>query len=85
VAQQVLQGFNYAIPITPSDTLNSPQKNNRYPDALWVGGAGIVVAVQPDGSTVNFTVVAGTLLPFVCTRVNAATTTATLILGLWQL
>jgi hypothetical protein len=85
VAQQVIHNYNYALALVPSDTVNSPQKNNRAPDALWVGGAGIVAAVLGDGNVAQFTVVAGTLLPFSCPRVNASVTTATLILGLWQL
>jgi len=84
MAAQTLQSFNYAIEITKSDTVNSPQYQGRYPDMLWVGGAGIVVCVFEDGSTAAFTVVAGTLLPIRCKRVNSTTTSATLIVGIWQ-
>lgn len=84
MATQTLQTFNYAIPISKSDTVNSPQYGGRYPDAIWVGGAGIVVAVLGDESTVQITVVAGTLLPLQCKRINSTTTTATLFVGLWQ-
>lgn len=86
---QTLHNFTKAIPITKSDTVNSPQYplgsgSGRYPDAIWVGGAGIVAAIFPDGSECDFTVVAGTLLPVRCMRINSTTTTATLFVGLWQ-
>lgn len=87
MATQTLQSFNYAMPIAKSDTVNNPTfpvNNGRYPDAIWVGGAGIVRAVFPDESTVDITVVAGTLLPLICKRIQSATTTATLFVGLWQ-
>lgn len=76
--------YNRAIPITKSDTDNSPQIEGHYPSAIWVGGAGIVVAVYGDGSTAQFTCVAGSLLPIECVRVNSTTTSATLMVGLYQ-
>lgn len=88
MATQTLQTFNYALPITKSDTVNSPTmpaSGGRYPDAIWVGGAGIVECVFADESKVDITVVAGTLLPISCKRVNSSTTSATLMVGLWQL
>jgi hypothetical protein len=87
MAQQVLQGFNKAIPITKSDSVNSPTyplSGGREPDAIWVGGAGIVACIFDDGSECDFTVTAGTLLPVRCLRINSTTTTATLFVGLWQ-
>jgi len=90
--QQTLQNFNYAQPISKSDTVNSPtmppggtSAGGRYPDAIWVGGAGIVAAIFDDGTECDFTVTAGTLLPVRCKRINSTTTTATLFVGLWQL
>lgn len=53
-------------------------------DGIYVGGAGIVVAVYPDGSTQQFTAVAGELLPIQTIRVNSTTTTATLMLALYN-
>lgn len=50
-------------------------------DGIWVGGAGVVVAVKPDGTAVSFTCVAGTLLPIYCIRVNSTNTTATLMVA----
>lgn len=90
MAQQTLQNFTYALPLTKSDSANFPQYplgsgSGRYPDAIWVGGAGIVAAILPDSSEVDITVVAGTLLPLRCMRINSTTTTATLFVGLWQI
>lgn len=87
MATQVLQSFNYAMPITKSDTVDNPKfplSDGRYPDAIWVGGAGIVAGILPDSSEVDFTVVAGTFLPVRLKRINSSTTTATLFVGLWQ-
>ena len=85
MAAQTLQSFNYTKEFSKSDTVNSPQIQGRYPDAIWVGGAGIVVAVNEDGSTSAITVVAGTFLPVRCIRVNSTTTSASLFVGLWQI
>ena len=76
-----LDVYNDAAAITPSDTVDLP----RLTDALWVGGAGIVVAVLQNGRTVNFTTVAGSLLPLRVKRVNATSTTATLLNALYQI
>jgi hypothetical protein len=90
--QQTLQIFNYAKPIAKSDTVFSPTMppggtgaGGRYPDAIWVGGAGVVACIFDDGSEVDITVTAGTILPIRCARVNNTTTTATLLVGMWQL
>jgi hypothetical protein len=67
--------------VTPSDTVNI----GFTTFGLWVGGAGNVVVVWPDGSTSTFTAVAaGTLLPIQVIRVNATLTTATLMVALKQ-
>ena len=80
-----VQSFSRAQPITPSDTVDIPLVEGQQPWAIWVGGAGIVVAVYDDGSTANFTCTAGTLLPVRCKRVNSTTTSATLLVGLHQI
>ena len=72
--------YNEAVAITPSDTVDLP----RLTDAVWVGGAGIVVAVFQNGSTAQFTCVAGSLLPLRLKRVNATSTTATLLVALYE-
>lgn len=83
--------YNKAVAITPSDSVNFVSSGKgasgdaMLSDAIWVGGAGIVVAVLQDGTTVNFTCVAGTVLPIAAKRVNSTNTTATLMVALFQL
>lgn len=73
--------YNQGDAITPSDTVGF----TRGPcDAIYVGGAGIVVAVFQDGSTANFTAVAGEILPLKAKRVNSTTTSATLMVALYS-
>jgi len=84
--------FNRSVLITKSDTVNfdgstysASAATKAIPsDAIFVGGAGIVVAIFEDGSSGAFTVAAGTLLPLKCIRVNSTTTTATLMNALYQ-
>lgn len=84
--------FNRSVLIAKSDTVNfdgstyaANAATEAIPaDAIFVGGAGIVVAVFEDGTTGAFTVAAGTLLPLKCIRVNSTTTTATLMNALYQ-
>lgn len=73
--------YNRAAAITKSDTVNIPE---GLTDAVYVGGAGIVVAVFEDGSTAQFTAVAGALLPLRVKRVNSTTTTATLMVACYH-
>ena len=75
--------FNAAAAITKSDTVNIVGPN-ALTDAVYVGGAGIVVAVFQDDSTAQFTAVAGEILPIAIKRVNSTTTTATLMVALYQ-
>lgn len=66
--------------VTPSDTTSftSPVRG------LFVGGAGDVAVVGLDGTSVTFTgVVAGSILPVICTRVNSTNTTANNIIALY--
>ena len=72
--------YNVAVPITKSDTVNL----DRLTDGIYVGGAGIVVAVMQDDSAVSFTCIAGQVLPVRAKRVNSTTTTATLMVALNQ-
>jgi hypothetical protein len=67
--------FGGAKAITPSDTVDQAFK------ALHVGGAGTVTVAFSDGSTAQFTAVAGQFLPVTGQRVNATGTAATLIVG----
>jgi hypothetical protein len=76
-----LSNYDKFFAITASDTNNFAV----VPDAIYIGGAGNLVAVMPDGTTVTFTgVLAGTVLPISCIRVNASSTTATALVGLKQ-
>ena len=70
--------YRYAEALTKHDSTNaaSPFK------AVWVGGAGIVALVTLTGEVVNFTCVAGSVLPVAGVRVNSTDTTATLMVGL---
>ena len=66
--------------VTPSDSTDF----DTLARAIYVGGAGDVVAVRHDGSTVTFAgVQAGTVLPVACRRVNSTSTTATSIVALF--
>lgn len=80
--------YNFAEAVTKSDSANfagyAAPVNWGLCDALYVGGAGIVVAVFEDGSTAQFTCVAGQVLPLALKRVNSGTTTATLMVALWR-
>lgn len=76
--------FNQYVAITPSDTLDIlPESRPLY--GLFVGGAGNVVVVKRDGSTVTFnTPAVGFVLPVIYKRVNATNTTATGLVGLYE-
>ncbi len=51
---------------------------------IYVGGTGDVAAVMASGAVLVFSAVpAGTLLPVRCVRINATSTTATLMLALY--
>ena len=66
--------------VTPSDT--HPIKGGPA-RALYVGGAGNVVALNENGVAVTFVgVPAGAVLPIATSRVNATSTTATNLIAL---
>jgi hypothetical protein len=73
--------YNKAAAITTSDATNLP---GGLTEAVYVGGAGVVVAVFEDGTTANFTAVAGAILPLRVKRINATSTTATLLVALYR-
>ena len=84
--------FNQAKTITKSDTVNydgstyaANAATKAIPsDAIYVGGAGVVVAVFENGSSEKFTCTAGELLPLKTIRVNSTNTTATLMRAMYQ-
>jgi len=65
----------------------TPHASTNFPggecEGIWVGGAGIVQVVRPDGTVVPFTAVAGSVIPVRAIRVNAVSTTATLLVALY--
>ena len=67
--------------ITPSDTANFP---SGVCDAIRVGGAGNLVAVDEGGNPVTFAVIAGEILPIRAKRVNSTSTTATGLHALYR-
>jgi hypothetical protein len=85
--------YNRSVVITKSDTVNfdgstyaANAATKAIPaDGIFVGGAGVVVAIFEDGSLAPFTVLAGTVLPLKCIRVNSTSTTATLMNALYQI
>ena len=84
--------YNLGVAITKSDTVNfdgstysaTAAVKAKPAQAIYVGGSGIVVAVFEDGSAVSFTCPAGHYLPLKAIRVNSTTTTATLMVALYQ-
>ena len=84
--------FNKGVAITKSDTVNFDGSTYSATAAVkavpalsvYVGGAGIVVVVFEDGTAVNFTAVAGQVLPLKCIPVNSTTPPATLMVALYQ-
>jgi hypothetical protein len=91
MAQMQSQPYNVAKLITKSDTINqdgtsglSGTINRAIPfEAIYVGGAGIVVVVLENYDTQQFTAVAGEILPIKGIRVNSSTTSATLMEALY--
>jgi hypothetical protein len=81
--------YNKWVAITKSDTINigeitADDGNALLPDAVYVGGAGNIVAVSSDGATATFTAVAGATLLIQPKRVNSTSTTATAMVALYQ-
>ena len=67
------------VAVTPSDSTDL----DTLTRAVYVGGAGNLVAVRHDGTAVTFTgVPAGTVLPIAVRRINSTSTTATAIVAL---
>ena len=79
--------YNKAVAIVTSDLVDfaNPQAPTRCCDAIYIGGAGVVVVVLEDSVTASFTCVAAQILPIKARRVNATSTTATLLLALYTI
>lgn len=69
--------------VTTSDTVDVGRVGSEWPRSLWVGGAGNVVLVAPDGTSATFTAVAGSVIPCRFKRVNSTNTTATLMVAIY--
>lgn len=67
--------------ITKSDTVNIP---GGLTDAVYVGGAGVVVWINQADVACSITAVAGGLLPIRAKRINDASTTATVMTALYR-
>lgn len=86
--------YTRAEVVTKSDTVNQDgstttpagsQPIGAKPfDAVYVAGAGTVTIVFPDGSTCQFTAIAGAILPMRGVRVNSTGTAATGMVALYQ-
>lgn len=76
--------YNKAVTVTASDTVDFVNQGlgRKLCDGLYVGGAGVVPVVFEDGTVVNFTAVAGQVLPVAAKRVNSTNLTATLVVAL---
>ena len=76
--------YNHATSIVPSDSTNIVYPvGRRHTDAIYVGGAGIVPVVFPNDTVVEFTAVAGEILPVAAKRVNNTNLTASLLKALY--
>lgn len=78
---------NAAIAITPANGAPITDANgNVIQPLLFVGGVGNVVVMTATGQSVTFTgVTAGTLLPVMVSQVQSTGTTATAIIGIYQM
>jgi len=78
---QAFTNYAYEYAITTSDTVDIGQGVTW---AISVGGAGNMVAVLQDGKTVTMAVQAGQIVPLRVRRINATSTTATGLVGLYE-
>lgn len=79
--------YTIADNITTSDSTNfSPRRRqDGLCDAIYIGGAGTVTVVFQDDTAIQFTCIAGQILPVKAKRVNATGTAATLLKALYSL
>jgi hypothetical protein len=82
--------YTVAATIAASDSVDQAQVGSNVAaggvpmfDAVYVGGAGIVALVLLNGTVVNFTAIAGGVVPCKGRRVNSTNTTATLMNALY--
>jgi hypothetical protein len=78
-AASLIAPASHGFAVTPVDDEDLPEMVR----AIYVGGAGTVVAVLREGATLSFAgVPAGTLLPVRAARIKETGTTATDLVGL---
>jgi hypothetical protein len=73
------QPYSDAVAITPSDTINL----TKVAQGLHIGVGGTVTAVMDSGSVVQFTCIAGEILPISFSRINSAGTGASALTALY--
>ncbi len=75
--------YNKGIAITKSDTVNivGPKP---LTDAIFVGATGVMIVVWQDDTTSAFTCAVGEIVPVAAKRVNSGSTTADLMVALYQ-
>ena len=75
-------GAQEGYPVTPGDT----DADNFFfgtSKAIYVGGAGDIMAIQNGKVVPYYNVPVGTILPIFATRINATDTTATLMTAMY--
>jgi hypothetical protein len=79
--------FTKAVAITASDSADFAKQgtSDNLTSAIYVGGAGVVPVVFQDGTVVNFTCIAGQILPVKARRVNSTNLSASLLVALYDL
>lgn len=78
--------YNTSFAITPHDTTNLSDDEQRLIEAIYVGAAGNVVIVRGNGATETLlALLAGTIYPMRgIKRINSTNTTASSLRGLFQ-
>jgi hypothetical protein len=80
----VTTSYNKVVAIVPHDTTDVDHSGGQWPDAIYIGGAGTLTVVFEDGSTFQFTCIAGQVLDVKFRRVNSTGTGATLLGAMYQ-
>lgn len=85
MVQRVDASGQFAVSVTPSDTVNlTMPSGTSFTKGIYVGVAGDLKVDMADGSTITFTNLAsGVVHPLSVKRVYAAGTTATGIVGVY--
>lgn len=66
------------VTITPSDA-----NNLSRPMLIMAGTAGDIVIVDENGTSITYTVTAGSILPVIAVKVPSTNTTVTQVIGLY--